>query len=183
MRSTLSTPFCNVMRRVSLPISGFACAAAFSVSQSLTANNTISTGPTCAGSSVTLASFRCRLPSVLSIVSPFLRIASRCAPRAMKCTSCPAVAMRAPKYPPTAPAAITAIRMKNPAACSGAGVLVWISRGVPASVDPAIQGERSTHVDVAGSVIVLPPGRVRCRAAPPLWCRYSRGYRDPSRLH
>jgi hypothetical protein len=37
MRSTLSTPFCSVIRRVSGPINGFASAAAFSVSHSLTA--------------------------------------------------------------------------------------------------------------------------------------------------
>ena len=53
IRSTLSTPFCKVMRRVSGPTSGRACLAAFTVSHSLTANSTISTGPTRAGSSVT----------------------------------------------------------------------------------------------------------------------------------
>ena len=39
------------------------------------------------------------------------RLASRWAPRAMNATSCPAAAIRPPKYPPTAPAAITAIRI------------------------------------------------------------------------
>ena len=55
MRSTLSTPFCNVMTRVDGPTSGRAISAAFSVSHSLTANSTISTGPTSLGSDVALA--------------------------------------------------------------------------------------------------------------------------------
>jgi hypothetical protein len=38
-------------------------------------------------------------------------MASRCDPRAMKMTSSPARASRAPKYPPTAPAPKTAMRM------------------------------------------------------------------------
>ena len=74
----------------------------------------MSTGPTLAGSSVTLGFGRCRSPCTLSILRPFLAIASRWAPRAMKKTSWPAAAMRAPKYPPTAPAAIAAIRMCFP---------------------------------------------------------------------
>ncbi len=47
--STLSTPFCRVMTRVSGVTIGLICAAAFSVSQSLTANSTMSTGATVAG--------------------------------------------------------------------------------------------------------------------------------------
>ena len=56
-----------------------ASSAAVSVSQSLTANSTTSTGPTLAGSSVTLTFGRCRSPCTLLILSPFLRMASRCA--------------------------------------------------------------------------------------------------------
>ena len=48
-RSTLSTPFWNVMRRLSGPSSGRAAAAAVSVSHSLTANSTMSTGPDLGG--------------------------------------------------------------------------------------------------------------------------------------
>ena len=97
MRSRLSTPFCKVMRRLSGPISGRAASAAFSVSHSLTANSTMSTGPTLAGSSVTLGLGKCRSPCTLSILRPFFLMASRWAPRAMKNTSWPASAMRAPK--------------------------------------------------------------------------------------
>ena len=50
----LSMPFCSVMTRVAGPTSGRACSAAASVSHSLTANSTMSTGPTAAGSSVAL---------------------------------------------------------------------------------------------------------------------------------
>ena len=71
MRSTLSTPFCKVMTRVSGPTSGRVASAAFSVSHSLTANSTISTGPTLLGSSVTLTLGRCRSPCTLSSLRPF----------------------------------------------------------------------------------------------------------------
>ncbi len=74
----------------------------------------MSTGPTLAGSSVTFGFGRCRSPCTLSILRPCFAIASRWAPRAMKKTSWPAAAMRAPKYPPTAPAAIAAIRISDP---------------------------------------------------------------------
>ncbi len=110
-RSTLSTPFCSVITRVSGPTSGRIAWPAASVSHSLTANSTTSTGPTVFGSSVALASLRCRSPSVLSTLRPSRLMASWCAPRAMNVTSWPAAASRAPKYPPTAPAAITAIFM------------------------------------------------------------------------
>ena len=56
-RSTLSTPFCTVITRVSGPTSGRGCSPARSVSHSLTAKSTRSTGPIPAGSSVTLTSF------------------------------------------------------------------------------------------------------------------------------
>ena len=72
MRSTLSTPFCSVIRRVSGPINGFACSAAFSVSQSLTANSTISTGPTSAGSSVDLGVFQMQIAERAFDLQPVL---------------------------------------------------------------------------------------------------------------
>ena len=87
MRSTLSMPFCKVMTRVLGPTSGFACAAAVSVSHSFTANSTMSTGPTLLGSSVAFTFGRCRSPCTLSIVRPLLCSAARLAPRAMKNTS------------------------------------------------------------------------------------------------
>jgi hypothetical protein len=40
-----------------------------------------------------------------------VRIAARCAPRAMKCTSAPLNTSRAPKYPPRPPDPMTAMRM------------------------------------------------------------------------
>ena len=52
-RSTLSTPFCNVITRVSGRPADASARPAVSVSHSLTANSTTSTGPTVFGSSVT----------------------------------------------------------------------------------------------------------------------------------
>src|SRR5882757_8548818 len=47
-------------------------------------------------------------------------MAARCAPRAMKVTSAPALASAAPNPPPTPPAPTTAIRMKFfPLCCAG----------------------------------------------------------------
>src|SRR5262245_42249666 len=57
----------------------------------------------------TCTGLRCRLPSSLSSRRPLRRIASRCRPRATNVTSLPAVASRAPKYPPTPPDPITVI--------------------------------------------------------------------------
>ncbi len=71
MRSTLSTPFCKVMTRVFGPTSGRARSAAVSVSHSLTANSTMSTGPTLLGSSVTFGFGKCRSPCTLSSLRPF----------------------------------------------------------------------------------------------------------------
>ena len=79
--------------------------------QALTATRTASTGPTLPGSSVAEAGRIVKSPSVLRTSRPLSRIASRCAPRAMNVTSSPASASRPPKYPPTAPAPTTAIRM------------------------------------------------------------------------
>ncbi len=113
-RSTESTPFCSVITRVSGPTIGRMSSPAFSVSHSLTANSTISTGATDLGSSVAVTLGNVRSPLVLSIFSPRSRSAARLAPRAKKTTSCPAAASRPPKYPPTAPAAITPMRMSAP---------------------------------------------------------------------
>src|SRR3954462_8856035 len=82
---------------------GLSFCAALSTSPSFTANMTTSTGPISAGSSCTSGRGRCTLPAPLSTFSPFSRMARRWAPRAMKCTSLPAAARRAPKYPPTPP--------------------------------------------------------------------------------
>ena len=91
-----STPFWNGITTVRLPMIGLICAAALSVSHSLTANITASTGPASAGSSNTLT-FSLALPCGLSIVRPSSRIAARCLPRAKNTTSCPACCRRAPK--------------------------------------------------------------------------------------
>ena len=50
-------------------------------------------------------------PSGLSTFRQFYRMAARWAPRAMKLTSKPAWASLPPKYPPMAPAPMTAIFM------------------------------------------------------------------------
>src|SRR5688572_20035924 len=72
---------------------------------------TTSTGPTFAVS-LSAAARTVKSPSLaLRISSPFDRIASRCAPRAMNVTSCPDLASFAPKYPPTAPDPRMAIRI------------------------------------------------------------------------
>jgi len=89
-RSTESTPFCSVITRVSGPTIGRMSSPAFSVSHSLTANSTISTGATDLGSSVAVTLGSARSPLVLSIFSPRSRSAARLAPRAKKTTSCPA---------------------------------------------------------------------------------------------
>src|SRR5665213_1879314 len=113
MRSTLSMPFCSEMTRVCAPINGARARAAASVSHSLTVNSTTSTGPIVAGSSVTAIFATWRLPCGLSMRMPSRRIASRCAPRATRVTSSPAADRRAPRYPPIAPAPMTAIRIKG----------------------------------------------------------------------
>jgi hypothetical protein len=48
-------------------------------------------------------------------------MASPWVPRAMNATLWPAAAIRPPKYPPTAPAAITAIRISQRSSCTGKG--------------------------------------------------------------
>src|SRR5215469_10402930 len=93
--------------------------AAFSVSQSLTQNITISTGPMVRGSSVTLTLGRWSGCGPPSTARPCSRMAARCAPRATKCTSAPPLASRAPKYPPTPPEPMIAIRTAHPPATSG----------------------------------------------------------------
>ena len=94
--STLSTPFCSVSTPVAGPTSGRAASAARSVSYSLTAKITSSTGPIAAGSSVASAGQSVRSPRALAIRRPCARIAARWAPRAMKATSWPLAASRPP---------------------------------------------------------------------------------------
>jgi len=71
----------------------------------------------CAPSSAALAAARTRAWMVRSpckSVTPEVRIASRCAPRAITETSCPDAASLAAKCPPTAPAPNTQIRKASP---------------------------------------------------------------------
>jgi hypothetical protein len=60
---------------------------------------TASTGPTSAGLSATCVGETLKSPFGLRMCSPSRRIASRCAPRAMKATEYPARASTEPKYP------------------------------------------------------------------------------------
>src|SRR5260221_218160 len=102
------------MTTVSGPSSGGSSASAVSTSYSLTVKRTTSTGPIVRGSSVASTRDRCRSPFGLSIRSPLVRSAFRCAPRATNATSFfPGLAAwsRPRKYPPTPPAPTTAIRM------------------------------------------------------------------------
>ena len=62
---------------------------------------------------VAVTVFRCRSPFGLSSRRPPVCMALRCAPRAMNATSVPAAARRAPKYPPTPPAPMIAIRTRR----------------------------------------------------------------------
>src|SRR6185369_10508846 len=87
----------------------------------------MSTGPIVAGSSVALTSTLERSPSGVTRVRPCRRMASRCPPRATSVTSAPPPARHAPRYPPTAPAPNTAIRIAPE--CS-----VRAMRGRPARV-------------------------------------------------
>jgi hypothetical protein len=89
-------PFCSGMTAVSFPTIGLIAAPAFSTSHNFTQNSTTSTGPTVFGSSVAWVGARCVSPRALSTLSPLLFIAARCAPRAMKVTSAPALASAAP---------------------------------------------------------------------------------------
>ena len=86
--SSFCTPFCSEMMPVSGPIRGRICRPALSVSRSFTEKITMSTLPMVAGSSVAFTFGRCS-GFTPSIVMPFWRSASSCAPRAMKVTSAP----------------------------------------------------------------------------------------------
>src|SRR3954454_23942490 len=108
-RSGASTPFCSGMTPVCAPSSGLIASPALSTSHSLTQNSTISTGPTSAGLSVACVGARWVSPRLLWTLRPWLFMAARCGPRAMKVTSAPALASAAPKPPPTPPAPTTAI--------------------------------------------------------------------------
>ncbi len=118
-RSAASTPFCSGITAVSLPTIGLIAAPALSTSHNFTQNSTTSTAPTVFGSSVACVGTRCVSPRGLSTFSPVLFMAARCAPRAMKVTSAPALARAAPKAPPTPPAPTTAIRMSRSPIRSG----------------------------------------------------------------
>src|SRR4051812_11776980 len=111
-RSCASMPFCSVMTAVSGPTSGLMCAPALSMSHSLTQNSTKSTSPISAGLSVACVGTRWVSPRALSTFRPALFMAARCAPRATKVTSAPALASAAPYPPPTPPAPTTAIRIE-----------------------------------------------------------------------
>jgi hypothetical protein len=95
-RSEASTPFCKGMTAVSDPTIGLIAEPALSTSHSFTQNSTTSTGPTDLGSSVACVGSRWMSPRGLSTLRPSLFIAARCAPRAMKVTSAPALASAAP---------------------------------------------------------------------------------------
>ena len=73
----------------------------------LSPRKTKSTGPTSLGSSVA-GGCASKSPRSDSTRTPFLRSASRCAPRAIRCTSVPPRARAAPTYAPIAPAPSTA---------------------------------------------------------------------------
>ena len=95
-RSAASTPFCRGITAVSLPTIGLIASPALSTSHSFTQNSTTSTGPTVFGSSVACVGARWMSPRWLSSLRPLLFMAARCAPRAMKVTSAPALASAAP---------------------------------------------------------------------------------------
>ncbi len=110
----LSTPFCSVMTRVFGPIIGRVCLAAASVSQSLTAKRTTSTGPTACGSSVTLTSLQMQVAE--RAFDDKTIGANDVAMRAARDEGHVMAGRghRAPKYPPTAPAAASLLmRMKK----------------------------------------------------------------------
>ena len=97
------TPFCVLTTIVSGPSVGASCGARAGRPWALTARTTTSAGPP----SSRLATTRGRaskLPSTLSTCTPCSCMARRCGPRANRVTSCPARAMRAPRYAPIAPA-------------------------------------------------------------------------------
>lgn len=97
---------------MSLPIMGLIWIAEASRSQSLTQERTRSPEPRVLGSSVAWTFSTWVVPRSPSINRPLARMAARCAPRAIKMTSCPDVAGDAPSGPPTPPAPMTAIRIE-----------------------------------------------------------------------
>ena len=100
-----STPFWSGTTKVSGPSMGPSRRADSSTCQVLTPRRITSTGPASAGSSVAFkdaGGIRISSESV-STTSPSRRMASRCAPRAMKTTSSPAFASLAPKCAPAPP--------------------------------------------------------------------------------
>ena len=113
-RSAASMPFCNGMTAVFGPTSGLIASPALSTSHSLTQNSTTSTDADALGSSVACVGTTWVSPRPPTTFRPWLFIAARCAPRAMKVTSAPAFASAAPNPPPTPPAPTTAIRMMFP---------------------------------------------------------------------
>ncbi len=91
-----STPFCSGRTTVPGPIILRIARAASGTCHAFTAKRTRSTGPVSAGSSVACAGRTTKSPRTLSTRRPCSRIAERCSPRAMKVTSCPAIARRPP---------------------------------------------------------------------------------------
>jgi len=99
-------PFCAKTTKVSGPRSGAAASANTPSRFAFSVTKTASCLPI-----FPVLTFPWMISSPCSSLTPRVRIASRCAPRATTETSCPLAARRAARCPPTAPAPNTQIRM------------------------------------------------------------------------
>src|SRR6476661_6850093 len=106
-------PFCVLTTVVSGPNSGASVGASAVSPCALTPRKTTSALPIVVRSPVTCGRTS-KSPSALVTRSPRVCIACRCGPRANSTTSAPALARRAPIYPPTAPAPAMTILISYP---------------------------------------------------------------------